>query len=116
MLIFNPKRMIKMREIEKPHLALVKAGISSATATKFLNYYCVSVTMKHLERLCEMLYCTPNDLFDWKPNEKSPLPEEHPLQSLKRTQKLSNIREMLKDMPVEKLSEIENVIANIRNE
>lgn len=116
MLIFNPNRVIKMREVEKPHLALVKAGFPSATATKYLNYHCRSVTMKHLERLCEVLYCTPNDLFDWKPDSQSTLPEAHPLHSLKRTQKLSNIREMLKDMPVEKLAEIENVIANLRNE
>ncbi|HQU85097.1 MAG TPA: helix-turn-helix transcriptional regulator [Pyrinomonadaceae bacterium] len=116
MLIFNPKRMLKLREIEKPHAALVKAGISPATASKFLNYYCISVTVSHIEAICEMLYCTPNDLFDWKPNEKSPLAEDHPLHTLKRTQKLSNIREMLKDMPVEKLAEIENVIENLRKE
>jgi len=116
MLTFNPKRMISLRELEKPHSTLVKAGISPATATNLLNYHNTRITLDHVEKICVMLYCTPNDLFEWRPDKNATLPQTHPLFSLQRTQKISNIREMLKDMPVEKLSELENFVANLKNE
>jgi DNA-binding Xre family transcriptional regulator len=116
MLIFNPKRMINLRGLVKPHAALVKAGLAPATATNLLNYYNTRITLKHVERICEMLHCTPNDLLDWNPDEHSTLRENHPLYTLQRTEKLSNLREMLKDMPVEKLSELESIVAEMKKQ
>ena len=116
MLIFNPKRMIVMREISKAHSALVKIGFAPATATNLLNYHIVRVSVEHIEKMCVMLCCTPNDLFDWRENTNAPLPENHPLHSLKREKKISNLREMIKDMPVEKLEQLETVIAELKNQ
>jgi hypothetical protein len=59
--------------------------------------------------------CTPNDLFDWYEDSKVKLPENHPLRALERTEKIKNIRELLHDLPVEKLSQVEGLINELKN-
>lgn len=114
MLIFNPKRMFERRQIDKPHRELVKTGIAPSTATNLLNYHNFRVTVEHIEKICLALNCTPNDLFEWQSNENKPIPESHALNSLKPAEKPENLSELIKTIPVEKLSQIDEFVRGLR--
>ena len=114
MLVFNPKRIFALRGVEKPSSFLIKQGIAPSTALKFIKAGGSTFKTKYVELICVGMNCTPNDLFDWYEDAKTKLPENHPLRALERKQKINNIREMLHDLPVEKLSELEGLINNLK--
>lgn len=113
MLIFKPQKMFERRGIDKPHAALVKAGISPATATKLLGFYNVRLTIDHLERICRLLNCTPNDLFEWKPDKNEAANDNLALNALRRDHSAQNFGEIVKNIPVEKLNQIEKILREL---
>ena len=66
--------------------------------------------LAELEKLCELLHCTPNDLLEWIPSSKDKTNEKHPLISIKRSDKVVQLTQILNTVPLDKLSEIENLI------
>lgn len=114
MLIFNPKRMMDRRQIDKPHRELVKAGIAPSTATNLLNYHNFRVSVEVMEKICLALNCTPNDLFEWRSRTNESIPENHALNSLKPAEKPENLSELIKNIPVEKLSQIDEFVRGLR--
>ena len=116
MLIFNPRRIFALRGIEKPAPILSRQGIAPSTALKFLRTDGLNFKVKYVEMICVLMNCTPNDLFDWVPDAQTVLPENHPLAALERKDKITNIRELLHDMPVEKLSQVENLINELKKD
>ena len=113
MLIFNPRRIFALRGVEKPSGCLTKNGFTAPTATKFLQAKWIIIS--YLQKICLMMNCTPNDLFEWKPDATNKIEEDHALNSLRRAESVANIRELLKDLPVEKLSQVESLLADLKN-
>jgi len=68
------------------------------------------MNLKDVEKLCVMLQCSPNDLLEWIPDTKDAKNEKHPLATLKRKDSFTQLNLMLKDVPLDKLSAIENLI------
>ena len=116
MLYLNIKRVLDLRGIDKQYAFLVKNGFSSQTATNIINNYIRRITPGQMEKLCFLLRCTPNDLFDWKPGANSVVPENHPLRTLTKEKAPPLISEMVKDLPVEKLGELEAIINQLKSE
>lgn len=116
MLILNLQRVFTLRGIERPFTFLVKNGISRPTASNLLNHRVDSIKNAHLEKICELLNCEPNDLFDWKPSKNTLNTENHPLKNLKRDDSSQKISEMLKTIPLEKLGKIESLINDLKEE
>jgi len=114
MLIYNLRRILSLRGIDKPHAFLVKNGFSPSTASNMLAYYPVVFKVKALEKLCIALNCTPNDLFEWRASENSVITENHALRTLVK-EKVSPIAEMVKDLSVEKLGELEAIINGLKS-
>jgi len=71
-----------MRGIEKPYTFLVKAGLSPNTATSILNHNTRSFRLDHIELLCDVLVCEPNDLLAWTPEDDKIYPDNYPLVKL----------------------------------
>jgi DNA-binding Xre family transcriptional regulator len=116
MLVFNPKRMLEMRGVERMFNFLCKSGFIQTTASQFLTRKIKSVKIEHIERLCRRLNCTPNDLFEWQTGANDDLPAEHALKSLIKTDtKPFNYKALLKDIPVEKLPEVENLLKGLKD-
>jgi len=113
MLYFNIKRLLDLRGIDKQYAFLVKNGFASQTASNMVNNYVGHIKPAQMEKLCLLLNCTPNDLFDWQPDKNSAVPENHPLKSLAKDKSAPPISEMVRDLPVEKLSELEAIINNL---
>lgn len=110
MLIFNFNRVFKARGIDKPFSYLVKMGYSDNTATRIANSRMSTLNLEQIEKLCEILQCTPNDLMEWIPDNKNKTNENHPLMPIKRTDKVLQLTQILNSVPLDKLSELENVI------
>ncbi|CAN5392224.1 hypothetical protein BH10ACI1_BH10ACI1_07120 [soil metagenome] len=115
MLKFNPKRIFGLRGIEQPVGFLVKMGFNYPQASKFLNRDNPMIKLRHIERLCIALNCTPNDLFEWRKDTDTVLPETHSLNALDKGEKMSNLRQMVKDIPSDKLAEIERLMNELKN-
>ncbi|HWB62236.1 MAG TPA: helix-turn-helix transcriptional regulator [Chitinophagales bacterium] len=111
MLQLNLKRIFKARAIEQPYKFLVKNGFVPFTAHKYKNGKVEHMRLDHIEKLCILLNCTPNDIFDWTPNDLLDDHPNHPLQRIRRREKKIEINKLLSKMSLEKLEEIEKLIA-----
>jgi hypothetical protein len=60
------------------------------------------------------LNCTPNDLFEWKADAKTVLPEGHSLSRLQSGGGAKNLQEMVKDIPSDKLALIETLLDELK--
>ena len=107
MLYLNLKPIFSARGIEKPSQFLVKNGFNSVAAHKLLNSKTRAMKLDHIEKLCEILLCEPNDLFQWIPDsEKINLPN-NPLNKLMASKDSPNdIQNTLKTLPYQQLKEI----------
>lgn len=110
MLSLNLQPIFKARGIEKPYSYLVSAGFPSYTAHNLLNAKTVSFRLRHVDKLCSLLNCTPNDLLVWTPNAKDKLPDAHPLTRLKKQDTDLNWQDTIKTIPLEQLGEIVKII------
>jgi len=114
MLVFNLRRVLAIRNIADGMSFLKDNGFTPFTAATLYKYYVSSIKIKNLERLCRLLNCTPNDFFEWKTTEgEELLPETHALNSLRR-EKSAEINKLMKSLPLEKLSEVEDFIKNMK--
>jgi DNA-binding Xre family transcriptional regulator len=94
MLTLNLAPIFKTRGIERPHAFLVKAGIHSSIASKILSTGTRVFRLDHIELLCSILVCEPNDLLSRTPDrgEMHPPshPPSHPLQNHRHDDAISN--------------------------
>ena len=59
-----------------------------------------SITLHDLSVLCEMLNCTPNELFYWEQTPSSTLPDTHPcISQLTPPPAISSYAKLLKQVP-----------------
>jgi len=110
MLTFNFTRIFKSRGIDKPFSYLVKHGYSDNFATRIVNNKIERLNLKDIEKLCELFQCTPNDFLEWKPESKDFDNENHPLISIKRSDKVVQLTKILNSIPLDRLGEIESMI------
>lgn len=110
MLVFNLRAIMKTRQIERPYTFLVKAGISPHSANDLLNGHIRTFRLDHIEKICELLYCEPNDLLDYKPNSTQKLADDHPLNKLIPKNEEFDWQQTLKTLPLEQLKEVAKLI------
>ena len=83
MLTLNLAPIFKARGIQRPQSFLVKAGISQKTANNIVKNTTRIFRLDHIELLCNLLICEPNDLLLWVPDKASTDTPNHPLNKLK---------------------------------
>ncbi len=115
MLKFNLKRVFALRGIDKGYAFLIKNGFLRATAYQLAANQVQSLKIKHIETICRALNCTPNDLFEWKADENDTLGENHSLNSLKRGKIPARLSQIVKDIPVDKLDRVEELLTQLRD-
>jgi DNA-binding Xre family transcriptional regulator len=106
--------LCEARGIKFPLKALKKTGISHKVAWEYLNKPTRNTfSLQHIEKLCKLLNCTPNDLFCWlpTPEDEANLPN-HPLQKI-RQKALPNVMEHIKNVSIEDLENWVNGSKNI---
>lgn len=105
MIYLNIKELCHARGIKNPLTTLKKAGISQYVAHEYLKGEKHRFVTKHVEILCKLLRCTPNDLFVWIPDEPADDYPENPLQGIRKKPRL-NLNEKLKTMTVEEIERV----------
>jgi DNA-binding Xre family transcriptional regulator len=107
MLNLNLRPIFQARGIERPYTYLVKAGISRATAHNILNSKTRVFRLDHIELLCRVLICEPNDLLAYVPDPDSLLQDTHPLNNLIQDETSKpGIKESFANIPYKELKEI----------
>ena len=102
MIEINIKSLLLQRGIVHPVTALMKAGIGQGIVNKYLKGKVQRIPIKHIETLCSLLRCTPNDLFKWTPHQPADDNAGNPLQAL-RPKPSFNLQEKLKAMSLEEI-------------
>jgi DNA-binding Xre family transcriptional regulator len=110
MLYINPKPIFQTRNIQNPFRFLVKSGISPGVAHRITSGEIRAIRLDHIETVCAVLNCSPNDIFNWVKDSKHELPESHPLQKLKPNPNAQNLSESFRTLPIEKLNEFAQML------
>ena len=112
MLFFNLQRLTKLKGINRPFSYFMSLGYPRGLASKMAQSQMQTFSVKRLEELCIHFNCTPNDIFEFRPDSKNPLPETHPLYALKRDDSAEEVINLLHDLPVEKIRELAKLLKN----
>jgi DNA-binding Xre family transcriptional regulator len=110
MLRYNFTRVFRAKAITKPFSFLCKAGFSENFSSKVKNNRVNRLNLDLLERLCVCLGCTPNDIMEWVPDNNNILAGNHPLNELRRKEKVLDLTAAINSLPLSKLEEIEKMI------
>lgn len=115
MLKYNIKALLDARGITKPLAHLTKAGITFQMAHNIINNKVAAIKPAVIEKLCTHLNCTPNDLMEWIPDEKTKT-ENHPLKTLMHKQLPQQLQNIVADIPVSKLKAFEEKMIELKKE
>lgn len=114
MLSFNVSSVFKARGIDNPYYYLVKLGLSPYTVNNILYKSVRSLDLRHVELLCKVLVCEPNDLLVWTPDKNQFYPDNLPLQKLKTKPVPIDVQQTLSSIPYKELVEIGNQIKSFQ--
>lgn len=114
MLFFNIKRILEVRGIDQHYRWLVSNGFVPQTATTWLKHRIGYIKPDHMERLCHLLNCTPNDLFEWRADANSIVPDGHALHTLKHDQPAKSFAQMTHDIPADKMEKLREILAELK--
>ena len=84
MITLQIRELCELRGFKAPLRALMKSGISQRVSQGYLEGKKKNLSLKHVERLCTLLRCTPNDLFAWTPDSEAENYAENPLQKIRQ--------------------------------
>jgi putative transcriptional regulator len=101
MLRIRIKEMMKEKGIKYPYSAMVKAGISRGVVNKYMTGEKTYIVARHVEKLCLLCRCMPNDLYEWVPDNTLQDDPTQPLQALKPKPKFDPFEVMKKMTPEE---------------
>jgi DNA-binding Xre family transcriptional regulator len=110
MINYNFDRIFKARGVDKPFTYLTNAGFSDNYATKIKNNKIRRIGLKELEKLCILLRCTPNDFYEWIPENEEQVDKVHPLNVIRKSDKVFDLTKTLNSVPLGELDELEELI------
>jgi len=110
MIKYNFERIFRARGIARPFSFLKRNGFSDNFASRIKNNKVVRLDLTHLEKLCFILKCNPNDLLEWTPEKDMDYDDNHPLNMIKKTSTEVNLVKTISSIPLNKLAEIESMI------
>ena len=101
MLYLNISRIMSLRAIPNAQKYLIANGFSYNIAFRIMHEVDSQMKFQHMEKLCLILHCTPNDLLSWQPTPSAD--KNEPLFAL--VHDTQNVLNKLKNAPIEKLNQ-----------
>jgi len=111
MLTLNLTPVFSLRGIDKPFTYLVQNGFTRHSANILINSKNRIFRLDHIEKLCDLLLCEPNDILTWTPNPNLQYPDNYPLSKLK-LQETANIKNTFANTPYGELKKLADNIVN----
>jgi hypothetical protein len=93
---------------------MIRNGFNRSTAGRLLHMQTEHVKIEHVQKLCLMINCTPNDLYEWRPAPGSSA-ADHPLETIKHGSAGATIDDFVREMPLEKLRDLESMLGQLKN-
>jgi len=103
--------MCTMRGIKKPYSFFIKLGISHSISSRMGTDKANKILLRHLEKMCLELNCTPNDLLHWIPSDTKLDTPDTALYVLKKAESATAAAELLGRLPAARLEELANKLA-----
>lgn len=117
MLYLNILKVCVNKGIDDPKHWLLKNGFSRVATARLLDTRSQeSFNYESLEKLCLLLYCTPNDLITWQPKADAAIPANHPMLKLKDARIGASISSKLKTMSLEKIATVQKLLDELAAE
>ncbi len=101
MLSLDPKKVMLARGIATPFAFLRDAGIPASAAHKIYAGLYERPSLKHIELMCILLKCTPNDLLTWVPDKGQD--KDIPLNILQKEDEDLDFLKKLQALPIDEL-------------
>lgn len=110
MLKLNITRVLHLRGIYDTTEYLRGLGFSNNKANRLSRDVKENFNRYDLERICLDLNCTPNDLIEWHPSEKTKADSNHALRALEHRKAGVGVAEMVQGLPIEDVAAVEQFI------
>ena len=98
------------RGISKPFTFLTTHGFTHHTASNLMSGKNRAFNLDHVERLCAILYCTPNDILRGEPAADNTLPADHPLHTIEGARIDEDFMKKLRTMPLDELRKVAEAV------
>ena len=105
MLRLRIKALMKEKGVKAPNKKMKQMGIIDKIDHKYMDGNKIWIVIDHIEKLCLLLHCQPNDLFEWVPDDKLQDDPNQPLQELK-PKLLFILEDAIEDMTPDELREL----------
>jgi DNA-binding Xre family transcriptional regulator len=117
MLYLHIDDLLDFKGIVKKRSFLAENGFSYLMAHRLLEKNKQKINLNHLELLCEILNCTPNDIMVWQPEDKhSKITKQHNLYKLLSKPKLSNVSNKIMQLPADKINKLQSFLDDLEND
>lgn len=104
MLSINPARVLHLRNIAKPFAYLRKNGFNHHTTYLLLKGSLSSVKLEHIQQLCHLLNCSPQDLLAYTPDADAPDAAKDTLAPLiRQNTPLADLNTFFQEMPLDRI-------------
>lgn len=116
MITLDLTRFMETKGIQYPLQFLIQAGFTYHTANRLLRNQIIKLNYKHLEKLCLIFNCTPNDLLSWTPPASLNGAEKLMLYKLSGRKRKGSLVSKLIQLPEDKIDQLSQMLDKLASE
>ncbi len=115
MISLNIPRIAMIKGVQRPYTFLVSHGFTPQTAKDLVAGRTKRLDFRHLERLCRIFQCEPNDLYDYSPGPNMPYGAKDHLAFLTKPKVDASIHSVLSQYSLKEMEQLLQELAQRRS-
>jgi DNA-binding Xre family transcriptional regulator len=116
MITLDLSRLMETKGIQNPLQFLIQAGFTYHTAGRLIRNQIIKLDYKHLEKLCLIFNCTPNDLLSWTPPASLKGSDKLALSKLAGRKRKGSLVSKLIQLPEDKIDQLNQMLDKLASE
>ncbi len=116
MLTLDLARVMETKGIQNPLQFLTRAGFTYHTAGRLIRNQIAKLDYGHLEKLCLLFNCTPNELLSWTPAASLKGSDKIALSKLAGRKRKGNLVSKLIQLPEDKIDQLSQLLDKLASE
>ena len=112
MLRYQFSLVFRQRNVDRPYSFLRRNGFSHNLAHRIAYDKVKKIGVGHIQKLCRLLNCTPNDMMVWGPKKEADRKPNLALNALLRQHKDVDMVSVIRSLPLGELSTLAQLIGN----